>query len=57
MNREMGPELQRAVQELWQRVCEVKLGIERVGEVAHTTATPQSPRATVFGGRRGSRQR
>ncbi|KAK4541852.1 hypothetical protein LTR36_007384 [Oleoguttula mirabilis] len=55
MNREMGAELQRAVQELWQRVCEVKLGIERVGEMAGPT--PMSPRATVFGGRRGSRGR
>ncbi|KAK5121643.1 hypothetical protein LTR85_004815 [Meristemomyces frigidus] len=55
MNREMGQELQRAVQELWQRVCEVKLGLERLHEPPTPTAT--SPRATVFGGRRGSRAR
>lgn len=53
MNREMGPELQRAVQELWQRVCEVKLGLERTSDVP--PQTPTSPRATVFGTRRGSR--
>lgn len=50
MNRDMGAELQRAVQSVWQRVCEVKLGIE-LPEVA--PAAPTSPRATVFG-RRGS---
>lgn len=50
MNREMGAELQRAVQGVWQRVCEVKLGIQ-LPDVA--PAAPTSPRATVFG-RRGS---
>ncbi|KAK5135689.1 hypothetical protein LTR08_004990 [Meristemomyces frigidus] len=53
MNRDMGSELQRVVQELWQRVCEVKLGIERMPDAP--TAIPTSPRATVFGSRRGSR--
>ncbi|KAK3616385.1 guanine nucleotide exchange protein for ADP-robosylation factor [Elasticomyces elasticus] len=59
MNREMGPELQRAVQTLWQRVCEVRLGIdrERLGDVVPASATretPMSPKANVFGGRRGT---
>lgn len=53
MNRDMGPELQRAVQGLWQRVCEVKLGLEKLPDVP--TITPTSPRATVFGPRRGSK--
>lgn len=55
MNRDMGPDLQRAVQGLWQRVCEVKLGIERMPEMP--MPTPSSPRATVFGQRRGSKAR
>ncbi|KAI7163789.1 hypothetical protein KC316_g12911, partial [Hortaea werneckii] len=55
MNRDMGPDLQRAVQELWQRVCEVQLGIEKMPDMA-PIAAPTSPRATVFG-RRGSKQR
>ncbi|KAI6950306.1 hypothetical protein KC321_g18378, partial [Hortaea werneckii] len=55
MNRDMGPDLQRAVQELWQRVCEVQLGIEKMPDMA-PVPTPTSPRATVFG-RRGSKQR
>ncbi|KAI7508911.1 hypothetical protein KC347_g5711 [Hortaea werneckii] len=55
MNRDMGPDLQRAVQELWQRVCEVQLGIEKMPDMAPVPA-PTSPRATVFG-RRGSKQR
>jgi brefeldin A-inhibited guanine nucleotide-exchange protein len=50
MNRDMGPELQRAVQSVWQRVCEVKLAIKLPDVVP---AAPTSPRATVFG-RRGS---
>ncbi|KAK3707119.1 guanine nucleotide exchange protein for ADP-robosylation factor [Vermiconidia calcicola] len=55
MNREMGPELQRAVQGLWQRVCETRLKIEKMPDMP--VPTPTSPRATVFGQRRGSRQR
>lgn len=51
MNREMGPELQRAVQSVWQRVCEVRLDIEKLPDMA--PAPPTSPRASVFG-RRGS---
>ncbi|KAI7706518.1 hypothetical protein KC353_g12193, partial [Hortaea werneckii] len=56
MNRDMGPDLQRAVQELWQRVCEVQLGIEKMPDMAPAIPAPTSPRATVFG-RRGSKQR
>ena len=55
MNRDMGPELQRAVQGLWQRVCEVRLKIERMPDIP--LPTPTSPRHTVFGQRRGSKQR
>ncbi|EME85342.1 uncharacterized protein MYCFIDRAFT_42664 [Pseudocercospora fijiensis CIRAD86] len=55
MNRDMGPELQRAVQGLWQRVCEVRLGL-RLDEALLPVQTPSSPRAVnVFGTRRGSR--
>ena len=56
MNRDMGPELQRAVQGLWQRVCEVRLKIEKMPD-SIPLPTPTSPRATVFGTRRGSRNR
>ncbi|KAK5142851.1 guanine nucleotide exchange protein for ADP-robosylation factor [Rachicladosporium monterosium] len=53
MGREMGAELQRAVQGVWGRVCEVKLGIEGVREMG-----PMSPRAGGFEkGRRGSKGR
>ena len=55
MGREMGSDLQRAVQGLWQRVCEVRLKIENMPDIPGPT--PTSPRATVFGQRRGSRQR
>jgi len=59
MGREMGPDLQRAVLGLWQRVCEVRLGIKGIGEIVGRGVTPISPRASVsvFGGRRGSRNR
>ncbi|KAK5113686.1 hypothetical protein LTR62_003313 [Meristemomyces frigidus] len=56
MNRDMGPELQRAVQSLWQRVCEVKLGIKREEVPVATGQLPASPK-TVFGQRRGSKGR
>ncbi|KAK4553676.1 guanine nucleotide exchange protein for ADP-robosylation factor [Recurvomyces mirabilis] len=59
MNREMGSELQRAVQGLWQRVCEVNVGIgkEKLREVMPVGAqVPGSPRS-VFGQRRGSKAR
>ncbi|KAK1056226.1 guanine nucleotide exchange protein for ADP-robosylation factor [Friedmanniomyces endolithicus] len=53
MGREMGAELQRAVQGVWGRVCEVKLGVEGVREMG-----PMSPRAGGFEkGRRGSKGR
>ena len=60
MNRDMGPELQRAVQGLWWRVCEVKMGIERETLrkllPAQARETSMSPRGSVFT-RRGSRAR
>jgi brefeldin A-inhibited guanine nucleotide-exchange protein len=52
MNRDMGPELQRAVQSVWQRVCEVKLGIDRLPDLP--TTAPTSPRAMSVFGRRPS---
>ncbi|KAK5175846.1 guanine nucleotide exchange protein for ADP-robosylation factor [Saxophila tyrrhenica] len=54
MGREMGGELQKAVQGFWGRVCEVNLGL---GKMEIGGPTPVSPRASsgVFGGRRGSR--
>ncbi|KAF2479625.1 hypothetical protein BDY17DRAFT_257049 [Neohortaea acidophila] len=63
MSREMGPELQRAVQGFWLKVCEVRLGIERglmeVGMPA--LGSPSSPTLRGGGGfgmqRRMSRQR
>ncbi|KAF2723387.1 hypothetical protein K431DRAFT_283187 [Polychaeton citri CBS 116435] len=57
MGREMGPELQRAVQGLWQRVCETNLGIGRakIDGMSMPMLTPTSPRANVFGTRRGSK--
>lgn len=65
MNREMGPELQRAVQGVWRRVCECQLALPReelrdlVGAGAKGSGSgveePTSPRMSVFGGRRGSR--
>jgi len=55
MGREMGAELQRAVQGFWARVCEVRLGLGRMENVP--VPTPTSPRVGVFGGRRASRGR
>lgn len=63
MNREMGPELQRAVQGVWRRVCETQLGVGReemrdlvgAGAKGGGAEEPTSPRMSVFGGRRGSR--
>ena len=55
MSREMGSDLHRAVQGLWQRVCEVRLKIEMPDHIPGPT--PTSPRATVFGQRKGSKQR
>ncbi|KAJ9656938.1 guanine nucleotide exchange protein for ADP-robosylation factor [Coniosporium apollinis] len=56
LGREMGGELQRAVQGLVARVFETGLGIE-IGRVEGPvgTAGVQSPRSSVFGSRRGSR--
>lgn len=54
LNRDMGSELQRAVQSLLQRIFEVRLGVPAVDM---PLPVPMSPRASVFGGRRGSRGR
>lgn len=52
MNREMGMELQRAVQGVWARICEAKLGVRNEGLVK----MPSSPsRAGFATPRRGSR--
>ena len=37
MNRDMGPELQRAVQGLWAKICETRLGISDVGEIVSSS--------------------
>jgi brefeldin A-inhibited guanine nucleotide-exchange protein len=59
MNRDMGPELQRAVQGLWQRVCEVRLGLREMPDGVARDGGPASPHASgrpnVFGTRRGSK--
>ena len=66
MKGDMGPELQRAVQGVFARVCETQLGIERdamkamvVGKGGSGGAggegEPTSPRFSVFGGRRESK--
>jgi len=54
MGREMGPELQRSVQAIWGRVCEVKLGIKVPSELNGHQASVMSPTRNVFA-RRGSR--
>lgn len=56
LGREMGGELQRAVQGLVARVFETGLGID-IGRIEGPVGTPgvQSPRSSVFGSRRGSR--
>lgn len=54
MNREMGPELQRVVQGLWARVCEVRLG---AGREVERVRSPMSPARTHFGQRRASRSK
>jgi brefeldin A-inhibited guanine nucleotide-exchange protein len=65
----MGPELQRAVQGVFARVCETQLGIERDAMKAMVNGgkgsggaggnggdgEPTSPRFSVFGGRRESK--
>ncbi|EMC96611.1 hypothetical protein BAUCODRAFT_69707 [Baudoinia panamericana UAMH 10762] len=62
MGRDMGPELQRAVQTLWRRICEVQLGIsaEKIKEVMpppRSVEAPMSPHATVVGSRKSSKGR
>ncbi|TIA21698.1 hypothetical protein D6C81_03730 [Aureobasidium pullulans] len=54
MNREMGPELQRAVQGLWARVTEIKFGVKTFAHSkASGLASPSRP--SMFSGRRSSR--
>jgi brefeldin A-inhibited guanine nucleotide-exchange protein len=62
MRGDMGPELQRAVQGVFARVCETQLGIgaEKMrgmvsGGRNGSGEEPTSPRVSVFGGRRGSK--
>lgn len=54
MGRDMGQELQRSVQALWARVCEVKMGIKVPTELNRHQASVMSPTRNVFA-RRGSR--
>ncbi|KAF2101444.1 hypothetical protein NA57DRAFT_34108 [Rhizodiscina lignyota] len=62
LGREMGPELQRAVQGLLARMFEVKMGVDCTAYVGMSSAlgsvgaTPTSPRGSL-GGRRWSRGR
>lgn len=54
MNRDMGPELQRAVQGLWARVTEIKFGMKTFAHrKASGMASPTRP--SMFSGRRSSR--
>ena len=54
MNRDMGPELQRAVQGLWARVTEIKFGVKtQAHRKASGMASPTRP--SMFSGRRSSR--
>ncbi|CAD0092053.1 unnamed protein product [Aureobasidium vineae] len=56
MNRDMGPELQRAVQGLWARVTEIKFGVKTFAHTSKTTSGLVSPsKPTMFSGRRSSR--
>jgi len=67
MRGDMGPDLQRAVQGVFARVCETQLGIEREGLKGMLGngkggsggggggEEPSSPRFSVFGGRRESK--
>ncbi|KAI9707008.1 MAG: guanine nucleotide exchange protein for ADP-robosylation factor [Bogoriella megaspora] len=56
MNREMGMDVQRAVQSLLMRVFEVKFGVERmeVGTPGPTPTSPRGDRKDFFRSRRGS---
>lgn len=55
MSRDMGPELQRAVQGFWARVTEIKFGVKTFahGNKVPELSSPSKP--SVFGGRRSSR--
>jgi brefeldin A-inhibited guanine nucleotide-exchange protein len=55
MDREMGPELQRAVQGLWARVTEIKFGIKTFAHSSKMSDLASPTRPSVFSGRRSSR--
>ncbi|KAG9543933.1 hypothetical protein KCV04_g16299, partial [Aureobasidium melanogenum] len=56
MNRDMGHELQRAVQGLWARVTEIKFGVKTFAHTGKTTSGLTSPtKPSMFSGRRSSR--
>ncbi|KEQ58159.1 uncharacterized protein M437DRAFT_60119 [Aureobasidium melanogenum CBS 110374] len=56
MNRDMGPELQRAVQGLWARVTEIKFGVKTFAHTGKTMSGLTSPtRHSMFSGRRSSK--
>nr|POF12647.1 protein transport protein sec7 [Quercus suber] len=55
LGRDMGPDLQRAVQAVWARVCHVRLAIDPARLQDMLARSPSSPRATFFGSRRPSR--
>lgn len=55
MGREMGMELQRAVQALVQRILELHYEMPPLEQAVPVPSTPMSPRASVFNSRRTSR--
>ncbi|KAI5241743.1 hypothetical protein E4T43_05275 [Aureobasidium subglaciale] len=55
MNREMGPELQRAVQGLWSRVTEIKFGVKTLAHSSKALGLASPTRPAMFNGRRSSR--
>jgi brefeldin A-inhibited guanine nucleotide-exchange protein len=55
MNRDMGPELQRAVQGLWARVTEIKFGVKTFTHSSKALGMASPTRPSVFSGRRSSR--
>jgi brefeldin A-inhibited guanine nucleotide-exchange protein len=55
MNRDMGPELQRAVQGLWARVTEIKFGVKTFTHSSKALGMVSPTRPSAFSGRRSSR--
>ncbi|KAI4755047.1 hypothetical protein E4T52_10341 [Aureobasidium sp. EXF-3400] len=55
MNRDMGPELQRAVQGLWARVTEIKFGVKTFTHDRKASGLASPTRPSMFSGRRSSR--